>query len=558
MRGIQSTAWQRVMSRPTMHEWRWVLIVSAAALLLSSVPYLAGHLASWPEMSFGGAAINIEDTNTYLAKMQQGVCGQWMYHLLFSSEPYHESFFPPFYVFLGHVAGWIHLSLPATYHIARLVLGLGVLLASYKFSGFFLARRVSRRIAFFLMAFSSGLGWLIVLFEQQPGPQGISPIDFWSEEAYLFFSILTFAHFSFSVLCVIGVFTGVSQYVERHRKKWLAVIGICSVLLTAVHPFLTLVVDLTLAIYALLLWQKRKQISWSYALPFGLAGLLPLPLAAYMIIDANRDPFLQSFLAQNVTPSPPPGYYLAGYGLLLLMAIPGMVQAFRRGNEQQMFLPSWLAAVVLLLYTPFALQRRVVEGVHIAICILAAEGLTTWWLPRIRRSRVARLFEVRSGYPRGRLRTLILNLVLGLSTVSNVYLVSGLAVAAATRNPLLFHTQARNKALEWLATHSDPDDTVLAGFSTGNYIPARIGHQVFVGHPIETADYQTKLENMNSLFDGNLPDEEIRSLFDRYNIAYVYFGPDERASRGWNADSTPYLIKRFQMDDVAVYEVRHD
>jgi hypothetical protein len=557
MRGIQSTVWQMALSRRTRHEWRWVLIVSVAALLLSSAPYLAGYLASTPEMSFGGAVINIEDTNTYLAKMQQGALGQWTYYFLFSPEPHHESFFPPFYVFLGHVASWIHLSLPTTYDLARLVLGIGVLLAAYGFSSLFLATMASRRIAFFLMAFSSGIGWLIVLLER-PGPQAVSPIDFWSAEAYLFFSILTFAHFSFSVICVIGVFTGVLQYLKTHRKRWLAIIGVCSILMTAVHPFMMLVVGLTLLIYALFLWQKQKQIPWSVALPFGLAGLLPLPLLVYMVIGANRDPVLQSFQAQNVTPSPPPTYYLAGYGLLLLMAIPGMVQAFRRGTEQQMLLPSWLAAVTLLVYAPFALQGRVAEGVHVAVCILAAEGLVTWWLPAARRSRVAGFFNERFGYPRGRLSTLVLNLVLGISTISNLYLVSGLTMAAAKRNPLLSHTRAQNQALDWLASHSDPNEIVLAGFSTGNYVPARIGHQVFVGHPIETADYQNKLEIMNNLFAGDLTDEDIQSLFEQHNIAYLYVGPDERASAGRNADSAPYLIKRFQIDDVVVYEVQHD
>jgi hypothetical protein len=557
MRDIRGTVWQRAMSRPTRHEWRWVLIVSAAALLLSSAPYSAGYLASSPEMSFGGAVINIEDTNTYLAKMQQGAQGQWTYYFLFTPEPHHGSFFPPFYVLLGHVSSWIHLSIPATYQIARLVLGIGVLLAAYRFSRFFLAGSASRRIAFFLMAFSSGVGWLIVLFER-PGPQVISPIDFWSAEAYLFFTILTFAHFSFSVICVIGVFTGVLQYLETHRRKWLAVIGVCSILMTAVHPFMLLVVGLTLLIYALLLWQRRKDIPWSVTLPFAVAGLLPLPLLGYMVSGANRDPVLRSFQAQNVTPSPPPVYYLAGYGLLILLALPAVVRALRRGSERQMLLPSWLAAVVLLVYAPFSLQRRVVEGVHVAICILAAEGLAAWWLPAVQRSRIASYLDKQFGYPRGRLCTLVLSLALGLSVISNLYLVSGLTLAAATRNPLLFHTQAQNKALDWLATHSNPNEIVLADFSTGNYIPARIGHRVFVGHPIETADYQNKLEKMNDLLGGHLAEEDIRSLFDQYNVAYLYIGPDERAHGEWNADGIPFLIKRFQLDDVAVYEVQRD
>jgi uncharacterized membrane protein len=51
-----------------------------------------------------------------------------------------------------------------------------------------------------------------------------------------------------------------------------------------------------------------------------------------------------------------------------------------------------------------------------------------------------------------------------------------------------------------------------------------------------------------------MPDEQVQDLFDQYDIAYIYVGPEERTGR-WDVGSKPYLAPRFQKDDVAVYQV---
>jgi len=179
-------------------------------------------------------------------------------------------------------------------------------------------------------------------------------------------------------------------------------------------------------------------------------------------------------------------------------------------------------------------------------------------LPAVRRSPLARFAERRLRYPRRRLRLLALNLILALSSLSNVYLVAALTMAAATAHPLLFHSRAQNEALNWLAAHSDPDDTVLSELATGSYIPARIGHRVFFGHVIETVDYETKLRLARDFFSGEMPDDEARQLLRDYGIAYVYVGPEERAAGDFDPASRPYLTRRFAAGEVAVYQVIGD
>ena len=53
-------------------EWRWLLLWGAVLLVLSNLPTVLGAILSSPEAVFGGAVYNVEDTNSYIAKMRQG------------------------------------------------------------------------------------------------------------------------------------------------------------------------------------------------------------------------------------------------------------------------------------------------------------------------------------------------------------------------------------------------------------------------------------------------------------------------------------------------------
>ncbi len=258
-------------------EWRWVVAVSLIALAFSSLPYAAGFIASSPDMTFGGGVVNVEDLNTYLAKMQQGARGEWRTRLLFTSEPHQGVFLSPYYFALGRVARWARLSLAATYHLARLACGLLLLLAAYAFIGLFARQRAARRVAFLLAAFSSGLGWLAALVAPTK-PGGISPIDFWFMDAYIFFSLLTFPHFCLAVASLLGVFGGAVSYLQRPRPALLGLIAISALLLALLHSFMTLAAEAALLLNGGLLWRLRRRVPRQAAWPMSLAGLLPLPL----------------------------------------------------------------------------------------------------------------------------------------------------------------------------------------------------------------------------------------------------------------------------------------
>lgn len=535
-------------------EWRWVGAVSAVALLLAALPYLAGFIASSPDMTFGGSVINVEDYNTNVGNMQQGARGIWSYRLLHTSEPHQGSYYPPFYMLLGHISRWTGISLVAVYELARVFFGLVMLPTIYWFISLFDRRLPIRRTAFLLTVFSSGLGWLMLILIPS-GANRLSPIDFWLTDAYTFFSLFTFPHFCLDISGVLWIMGCFVLYRQEWKSKYLIFMAAAALIVANIHALTLLVAGLTLVGYTGLAWIQERQIPWRLILAIGLTFTLPALLVIYLALSIRQNPILGGFMKQNITLSPPPLYFILGFGLILFLAIPGIIQAAQQRNPNNRLLMIWLAVVTLLLYAPFAMQRRVVVGVHVALSIFAAIGIIDWLLPHLRRSRLAQWLDLHLHYPPKRLAAFSTNLIFAICALSNAYLLAGLTIAAATRNPLLFHAGDQNAALEWLNENSSPDDTILAGFRTGNYIPARIGHRVFYGHIMETVDYNNKAGLADDFFSGKLDDEGAKKMLAEYGIRYVYLGPDERKEGGLIEDK-PYLEERFSVGEVVIYEVK--
>ena len=93
---------------------------------------------------------------------------------------------------------------------------------------------------------------------------------------------------------------------------------------------------------------------------------------------------------------------LLGYGLVVPLALLGAWRTIRCRDQRKLFLIVWIIAVSALVYAPLLLQRRMVEGLHIALCVLATYGLANWLPQIVNRSRLAQLIERRLRYPRQR------------------------------------------------------------------------------------------------------------------------------------------------------------
>jgi hypothetical protein len=145
--------------------------------------------------------------------------------------------------------------------------------------------------------------------------------------------------------------------------------------------------------------------------------------------------------------------------------------------------------------------------------------------------------------------------VVALAAMSNLYLTAGLTLAAATRSPALFWPVSLLDGVDWLGANASWDETVLSGFETGNLIPARIGQRVVLGHWMETVDYEVKRENVARFFAADTPEKERLDLLLKWNVAWVFYGPEERSLGDFDPDVASWLVPGWRTAEVAVYRV---
>ena len=169
-------------------EYRFVLALSILALAITSVPYVLGAASATQDRLFGGFVYAIEDCYSYLAKMRLGAEGAWLFRIAYTPEPHRGALFFPFHLLLGKVAasipvGGLTTRLVWVYHSARMILGLTLLLTVYHFLAVLTERVAVRRLAWLLVTYGGGLGWLLVVLGQ-PGWLGSMPLDFILPEGF--------------------------------------------------------------------------------------------------------------------------------------------------------------------------------------------------------------------------------------------------------------------------------------------------------------------------------------------------------------------------------------
>jgi hypothetical protein len=529
-----------------------VVGIGLVVLATSSIPYLLGYLSAAPGMEFCGFVVDLDDSYSHLAKMQQGVWSGWRYRILFTPEEHLGAYLNTFYLGLGKLSSLLGLSLMPTYQLARLACGLSLLIMAYIFLSFFLEGRDARLVAYLLISFSSGLGWLILLSGSST-LAGVSPIDFWLMDAYTFFTIFTFPHASAAVTFLLLFFILALRYFEAFQLRALLLGSLTLLGLCIIHPFTALLVDSVLVTYWVLLLLNRKRVPGREAPAILIWVLTPIPLIAYYYQAFVSDAVFQSWSAQNVLPSPPLPHLLLGYGIIFLLAVGGIAYAIRQRNERSLLLVAWVISAMVLLYLPFKLQRRMVEGLHVPLCVVATIGLFEYLLPVAMNSNWLNRFARWRGYTSHGLRRLLLYSVIIATFPSNLYLVTASSASVLHDDPTRHYLSEEVEAVDWLKNNTERTDTVLASYKIGRFIPAHAGNRVFMGHFIETVEVEYKKRLAVSFFRDSATDDFRRDLLTEYGISYVFHGPTERQIGGFDPSRALYLTPVYHDSSVAIY-----
>lgn len=521
-------------------EWQWVVIFSAVLLLVISIPYLWGYAVASPDMVFSGLLVNPIDGMSYLAKMHQGFSGSWLFTVPYTPELHDGVFLFTFHMLLGHIARFLNVPLIVMYNGARVLGGVFMFAAVYRFVADWTEDVYQRRLTWALIVLGSGFGAIAAAFGRVTPDLLILPEAFPLQAAYVN------AHFPWALALVlyivhvltVNVFGETSLHPELSPYTVFLAVG--TLVLVNMQAFVLIPVAVGFGMALLYIWANRKafpfrEFSWgAILLIFGL----PFYLYILWAVSLNN-PILHGWTLQNITLSPPVWDYLIAFGPILAFAGIGMYGMRNRLDAGHVFLLGWLLACVVLLYAPFALQRRFAMGLVFPLGVFAGIGLWRIIIPRLAGAR----------------RALMLSAVFALllpTTMVAIFVPLGAIVPFRDQiqDNYYFITQEEQAALNWLASDDAvPDSVVLASPVISLYMPL-YDQRVVYAHPYETLDAEAREQAVTDFYaDGGC------DVLRNEDVTYVVVGRQERAiGKGYEpciAEASPV----FTNSDVTIYDV---
>ncbi|HZY42909.1 MAG TPA: hypothetical protein VFF59_13025, partial [Anaerolineae bacterium] len=502
---------------------------------------------STPDRVFGGFVIAIEDGYSYLAKMNEGAHGAWSFTLPYTSEAHTPTIFYLFHLLLGKVAALFNSPLTVMYHLARLILDALLLAVIYRFVAQFAASRAVRKIAWLIITFSGGLGWLLLL-AGQPNWLDSAPIDLISPEAFTFLILYAFPHLALArTLMLLGL-------LAWWGKRRAVVAGVCWLAMGVIVPFYVAVVGAIVIAGLIADSIARRSIAWREVRGAMVAGLIASPMLIYTFMIVATDPIWNVWQAQLIILSPHPLHYIAGYALVGALAVIGLLRN-QKSEIRNPKLIGWLLVVPVLIYLPFNSQRRLIEGWQMPLAIFAASALVYRALPAWRRSRlVRRLIQYRRYSVRG-LTTWAIAGGLIVTSATYVLLLVEQSARMIAQLPPSFRDGREIEALRWLDGQVKSNAVVLSSYDTGNFLPTVVAARAFTGHGPETAYSDDKRQLATEFYGTQTTDAWRRAFVRRWPIDWVIAGPLEAKLGAVDFVSADYLTLEYEREGYRIYRV---
>ena len=529
-------------------ERRWVVYFALAVLILTTLPTLIGFWTQGDQWRFTGFVFGAEDGNSYIAKMLGGSTGDWLFKTPYTAYPQNGviAFLP--YILLGKLAAppAQHDQLVFLFQLFRWAGGFMVILATYDFASLFIHRVGYRRLATALVTLGGGLGWLAPLGLSGLW-QGRIPLEFYSPETFGFLSVMGLPHLE---VARAGLLWGLRCYltnVEPFSWKRAVKGGFWWLALGFFQPLTVVIGWAVIGIHALvvIIWKNfrnfrlqqilRRQPEGKWILTGLVMVLISAPMAIYTVISFSTDPFLRQWTDQNLILSPPVSDYMLAFLLVLPFVIIGLVDTFRKKDWNAMLLALWVILFPILAYAPYNLQRRLPEGVWVAMVILGCMVFET----RLVKYRKTIMAWVAAGF---------------LATI--IFFTGALFTVMSPSSPL-FIPKAETDAFQYLGRVVAKSDVLLADFRISNELPAWIPVRVIVGLGPESIQAASLTPRIDDFFSSTGADEARQALLSEFGVKFVVFGPDEQKVQNWQPDQSTFLKLAYQNASYKVYRVNN-
>jgi hypothetical protein len=489
-----------------------------------TIPFVIAWFHGQPANIFNGFLINQVDGYSYLAKMEQGQQGNWLFELPFTSEKTSGVFLFAYYIFLGHICKWTGISILLMFHTARIINSIFLAFVLYQFiRQYNPVKSLPIDWVWAITLLGSGMGWLAAT-------AGIMTSDLWVAEAYPFLASFTNPHFPLSIALMLSVFI---FWQKTGLKKYPVSIG-CGLLLAILQPFCDVII---LVVFGLDWFMDviQKKDAKAKTISMVVYSLASLPLMILYLYTVQTDPLIKVWNAQNVTASPQLWDLFLSFSPAIILASIGIIPVVKQHQPVSRILWIWAIVGFGICLIPISLQRRFLIGIYIPMTILAAVGLN-FIMDNIRQPNKK---WIKTGYT-----------VLVIPT--NLFLMAVCFLGISSTGDRYYITAAEQQGLVWLKQNGIKGGVVLSDPITSLYIPAFTGLKVVYAHPYETPYAKEKLAEVEACLSGWNRDTCNRVIKEEH-VNYIWISQRVKLD-GFNALAVS-MGKKYSSGQVAVYEV---
>ncbi len=490
---------------------------------------------------------NLQDYYYYLSLMRQGYEGNFFLTSRMTPEHFPPVFAQTFFALLGYISKITSISLPMTYFLSRIFLGIGLMIASVAAAKVIYADKKDVIFAQIMVFFGTGF-WTITL---KNGAVIINQfLTFWTRFNPILRTTYLPHHLLSTIFGLVSLLA-LASALSRNNFYWLLLASTCGLLAGFIYfaTMINILGSMPLALFFLLLFNIKNRFNISKYISilsyiffyifissislfyvYYLSGTV-FPWSAYKKVGENFT-FSISFID-----------YLKSLGPALLLSLIVLPRLLFSQLPISALLFSWglfpfIGLFLIVHLFPAIGNAYYLEATsYIPLGLLSVYGIKT----------------LASFFPRLKKLPLIAMLLLCLYFLPSIAYSQYVEFLAFPFNRYnIFIPEKVIEAVSWLEKNTPYQSVVLSGGYFGTIIPAFSHNRVVFGHPANTYDSWHKNQQINQFFSQTDTDVAA-AILKQYQVAYVFYSLDT----DWpKADfiSKLNLRKIYENEKAAIYK----